>query len=159
VFFFDKIDETIYIIEEIKLVQKKHEIIFTNSDDENIEFVIVENMVNNIGVIYLNKENNFQNVDKHFLVKYEFKEEHDKSAWLEKRWINYVWKRLKIENEIIISEDELKLWVILSSENKDIDIQIYGIDKLDYTEIDEMENINISEKELEEFIEEGHLIK
>jgi hypothetical protein len=155
-FFFGSVDENNYIIEEVRIIQEKNEIIFTG---ENIEFEIVKNTVNNMGVIFLEKENNIRNGDKHIVVKYEFMVKHSKSPWLEKKWINYVWNYIKIENEITMPEDELRLLMTMASENKDIEFQIYGKDELDYTQIDEIEKIDISEEEVLQFMEEGHLVK
>jgi hypothetical protein len=155
-FFFGNVDENNYIIEDVRIVQKGNEIIFTG---ENIEFEIIKNAVNNIGVIFLEGKNSIRNADRHIVARYEFMKEHGKSPWLEKEWINYIWNYIKIENEITIPEDELRLLMTMVSENKDIEFQIYGKDELDYTQIDEIEKIDIPEEELLQFMKEGHLVK
>jgi hypothetical protein len=157
-FFFDKLDgETSYLIEKIMVIKKnKEEQVFTN---DNANFTIVGSKVNNIGVITLGKNGNFATIDRHILVINKFEEENGKSQWLKKKWENYLWNYLSIENNMTISKEELHWWIIFSSENKDIDFKVIGIDELNYSIIDEIEKINIREEELLEFIEEGHLIK
>jgi hypothetical protein len=156
IFFFDNLKGGTYIVEEIIVINNKNENIFQN---ENAEFTVVNNVVNNIGIIYLEDENKFRNINEHIWVKNEFNKEYSKSGWIKKKWVNYLWNYLQIEKGIKVSKEELRMWIIFSSENKDIDVKVYGLDELNYSEIDEMEKINIMEEELEQFIEEGHLIK
>jgi hypothetical protein len=159
------IESGIYYISEIK---------YKNSNDllklpENTYFEIISGGINNIGVIALIKDDSIVFINQNDKIKNEYLSIRKNSSFFDYQWHTIEWvlpeiisnietdKRNRIGN-YRLSENEMKLLMIISAEYESSGSEVDIINEPDYKSVDEMESIGITNEELIEFIYEGGLI-